>query len=272
MILTDKFVFMHVPKTGGTFVTRMLRKLLTPGEWDRRVHAVGRRYRVHLPGYPYKYRELSQHAMRKRIPATHAELPIVSCVRNPYDLYVSQYTFNWWRENPTPFFVDADAVIAEFGPLEDFDFPTFVHATVAHHKWSAVCRKCYPRLQPMSYASTEWLHYHCLQPAQVVGEASSAGEFVPRARDATAGITFLRTQCLNQDLHAFLQRMGYAAQLIDPILTSGKIHPGKPRRQENDHWSNHYDDDLRRLVRQHEALLFEMFPEFDETPDGTLES
>lgn len=52
MILTDRFVFMHIPKTGGTFVSRVLRELLTPHRWDWRMHAVGRRYGVYLPLYP----------------------------------------------------------------------------------------------------------------------------------------------------------------------------------------------------------------------------
>ena len=91
-------------------------------------------------------------------------------------------------------------------------------------------------------------------------------------REATKGITFLDTSSLNQDLYGFLREIGYPAEKIDFILTWGKIHPGKPRRKVDDHWSNHYDDDLRQLVRQHDALLFEVFPEFDKTPDGKLES
>lgn len=269
MILTDKFVFMHVPKTGGTFVTQVLREILTPNIWDWRMHAIGRRYGAYFPGYPYKYREIQQHAMRKHIPAPYAELPIASCVRNPYDIYVSEYTFNWWRENPQHWFDDPSAVVDEFGPLENFDFPTFVRATIEQSHWSNNCRKSYPNLRPMSYCSTEFLHYHVLRPQDIVADATSAEEFVPRARDAMQGVHFLLTHRLNQDLYEFLGSQGYPTEKIDPILTRGKIHPGKPRRKAGDHWSNHYDDELRMLLRESEPLLFAMFPEFDETPITT---
>ncbi|MCA9074653.1 MAG: sulfotransferase family 2 domain-containing protein [Planctomycetaceae bacterium] len=269
MILTDRFVFMHVPKTGGTFVTRVLRELLTPNLWDWRIHAVGRRYGVYFPGYPYKYREIRQHAMRKHIPARFSELPIASCVRNPYDIYVSGYTFNWWRENPERWFVDPNAVVSEFGPLENFDFPAYVRATIKHSHWSNTCRKNYPNLPPMSYCSTEFLHYHVIRPKEVVADATRVEDFVPRAQESMQGVNFLLTHRLNQDLHAFLEHQGFPTEKIDPILTKGKIHPGKPRRKEDDHWSNHYDEELRALLRESEPLLFAFFPEFDEIPTPT---
>lgn len=204
--------------------------------------------------------------MRKHIPASHASLPILSCVLNPYDIYVSEYTFNWWRENPAGWFDDVTAVEREYGRLEDLDFPRFVRATVDHSRWSQTARMHYPQLPAMAYCSTEWLHYHCLDPASVVADAQAIGDLLPRVRASIAPIHFLQTHRLNQDLHAFLQTMDFPAAQIDPILARGKIHPGKPRRKEGDHWSRYYDDELRQLVRERESLLFELFPEFDESP------
>jgi hypothetical protein len=38
MVITDKFVYIHKPKTGGTFVTSALLKLYD-GKWSFLVHA-----------------------------------------------------------------------------------------------------------------------------------------------------------------------------------------------------------------------------------------
>src|SRR5690606_15026111 len=141
-------------------------------------------------------------------------------------IYVSHYTFNWWREHPETWFVDSQAVISDFGPLQEFDFDAFVRASIAHSRWSNRCRELYPGLRPFSYFSMEWLHYHCLTPADVVGDATTVSEVIPRVRQAVQQIHFLQTHRLNQDLHAFLARMGYPPEKIDPILTRGKIHPG----------------------------------------------
>ena len=38
MVITDKFVYIHKPKTGGTFVTSALLKLYN-GNWNFLIHA-----------------------------------------------------------------------------------------------------------------------------------------------------------------------------------------------------------------------------------------
>jgi hypothetical protein len=72
MILSDKFVFIHLPKTGGSFV----RELLThyaPAAWHVTLH--------------------DNHPTIRDIPATHSDLPIFGLVRNPFDWYVSWYHY-----------------------------------------------------------------------------------------------------------------------------------------------------------------------------------
>jgi hypothetical protein len=72
MILCSKFVFLHLPKTGGSFV----RELLThhaPAAWQVSLH--------------------DNHPTIRDIPVTHQHLPIFGLVRNPFDWYVSWYHY-----------------------------------------------------------------------------------------------------------------------------------------------------------------------------------
>jgi len=73
MILARDFVFIHVPKTGGKFVRRILEEH-APSHWELREH-----------GHP--------HGGLPEIPAHAAHLPRFTFVRNPFSWYVSWYHF-----------------------------------------------------------------------------------------------------------------------------------------------------------------------------------
>lgn len=72
MFLCKHFVFIHLVKTGGTFVREVLVKN-APEDWGVQVN----------PG----------HSSVNAIPVEYADLPIIGFVRNPWDHYVSWYEY-----------------------------------------------------------------------------------------------------------------------------------------------------------------------------------
>lgn len=86
MIATPRFLFVHLHKTGGQFVNRLLRRYLPEAQ------AVG----YHLP--------------RSQAPPELRKLPVIGFVRNPWDWYVSWYVFNAAEPLRNPIFrgVSAD--------------------------------------------------------------------------------------------------------------------------------------------------------------------
>ena len=69
MIVTDRLLFLHLHKSGGTFVNALLKRCVPSAE------QIG----YHLP-----YRE---------VPAAYRDLPVVGTVRSPWAYYVSWYHF-----------------------------------------------------------------------------------------------------------------------------------------------------------------------------------
>src|SRR5689334_18614958 len=67
MLVTDRFVFVHLPRSGGTFVSQVIQKVFPEA------HEVG----YHLP--------------LSALPAEFSHLPVLGTVRNPWDFYVSWY-------------------------------------------------------------------------------------------------------------------------------------------------------------------------------------
>lgn len=80
MIATDRLVFLHLHKSGGTFVNTLL------------MHCVPTARRI---GYHFPYREL---------PAAYRGLPVLGTVRNPWAYYVSWYHFQRSQLNPNILF------------------------------------------------------------------------------------------------------------------------------------------------------------------------
>ena len=80
MIVTPRFVFLHLHKSGGTFVNTGL------------MHFVG------------GARQLGYHLPRSMLPPQFASLPVIGLVRNPWSYYVSWYSFQKTRPRPNALF------------------------------------------------------------------------------------------------------------------------------------------------------------------------
>jgi hypothetical protein len=80
MIVTDRFVFLHLHKSGGTFVNH----------WLAQYYPGARTVGYHLP--------------RALIPPEHAALPMIGLVRNPWSYYVSWFSFQAAMKRPNVLF------------------------------------------------------------------------------------------------------------------------------------------------------------------------
>ena len=98
MLVTEQFVFVHVPKTGGSFVRTLIRTHM-------RVVA-----------------EYTDHASYDKLPPEFADLPVLRVVRNPWDWYVSHYHYAQVQGKP--------GLAGElfFGPDRRAPFPEFIAA------------------------------------------------------------------------------------------------------------------------------------------------
>ena len=96
MIATERFVFLHLHKSGGSFVNECLMR--------------------HAPGA----RHIGYHLPRHMIPTELGQLPVLGLVRNPWSYYVSWYAFQSIRPQPNALY----RVLSDEGRL---DFAGTIH-------------------------------------------------------------------------------------------------------------------------------------------------
>lgn len=197
MFITKTFSFVHLHKSGGTFVNEFLVKFF-PG---------GRRLNWHLP--------------RSYLPEAARALPILGVVRNPWDYYVSWFAFQsrmpTHQQNVIYRAVSDDARLA-FGPsitnlVNLGDDPSRLFAirsrlpeTFVDHGPN-LTRACLDPLPASGLGFYSFL-FHRMFARRVFGDVG--------------GVTFARLESLRIDLLDFLLDVGVevTAEMRDYVLYS----------------------------------------------------
>jgi hypothetical protein len=282
MVLTNKFVFIHMPKTGGTFVTSALRRLHAPKSPSpagqspvrRLIRRVSKTFEpgATLAGSPYGHLiDLEpKHGTCHEIPEGHRDKPILSCIRSPYDWYVSQYEFAWWKRTSnyepgspsTPVGYAIEQVLPAFQETHPhfpgLSFEEFVRlCRQAAQVYNASARV------PLGLYSHGYVRYFYRDVSVVMAEADRDYFRLGRRDARPYDVHFLRTDRLNADLHAFLSSLGYRQEDLDFLPTLGRILPMGIGRRDDQPWEAYYTPALKQEVREQEWALFDLFPELD---------
>jgi hypothetical protein len=90
MVVAPKFIFLHLHKSGGTFVNECLLKFVKNA------------------------RQIGYHLPRSMVPQEFAHLPALGLVRNPWSYYLSWYSFQLDRPHPNFLF----RILSDDGQLD----------------------------------------------------------------------------------------------------------------------------------------------------------
>jgi len=264
MIFTDKFVYVHEPKTGGTFVTSMLFRLYGL-HWTRWTHVrnalfgeVGSKH----PRYGSLVHNSNKHGGCSEIPEPQRGKKILATVRNPFDLYVSQYEFGWWKRSEFLKFYEAVPNFSrEYSNFPDLDFAAYVRLSNAAFR--SLANGHAPENTP-GLITEQFLKFYFRDPraayAKLKGGAYVAnGTHLADMHD----LHFIRTDDLNHGLFDFLSQNDYAPADISFILGEEKILPRGKGRKAEQKWDRYYTAELKETVRRKEEFIFKLFPEFD---------
>jgi len=226
-----------------------------------------------MPFVRERYRELlmgakDQHGWCSDIPREHKDKPVLSIVRNPYDSYVSAYTFGWWKKdfaNQVPngqdgYFQDAEAVKQKYPEAPNWEFPQFLAASWEFSLWVRRTLDTHPDAANLGMYTHRFVYFYCRDHDYVFDAAHDPKRFLERVKECLYDVHFLRQENLNQGLHEFLQTMGYSREHLEFMLQKEKINVSR----KDTSFNKFYSDGLKQEVRKKDAIIFELFPEYDD--------
>jgi hypothetical protein len=251
MIITDKFVFIHLPRAGGTFITDMLYHVF---RYRRNENFMDLKYPLDAQ-YINARKVLTQHGLFSQIPEEYKHKTIISCMRNPFDRYVSLYECHHWVHFP---YDTEENLRKSYAAYPDLDFKDYL---ILENNVGLRTRIYHENLHVDIGALTyQFILYFFKDPQSVISILSDDYIASERYKSDMAKILFLRTESLNHDLHSALLNLGYPEKEISFILTAQKIN--KSDRKKGDEWTHYYNDELLEYVRLKERFLFKLFPEY----------
>ncbi len=265
MIITDKFVFVHDPKTGGSFVTSALYELhgINWTLWSALKLTVFRELR-HKTKFGNFIHTNQKHFGCGFIPKEHHSKKILATVRNPFDWYVSQYEFGWWkRRNMKKYFKKLPDFNRDYPDFPEIDFGEFVKLSNQAFETHLDCPK--EVWSQFGMRTRAFADFYFKEPGKALTKMLDDNYITSGAykSDLYENLHFIHTKNLNRNLYDFLLQTGYKKEDINFILEMKKVLPlGKGRTKEQK-WEKYYTPELKDEIRQKERVLFQLFPEFD---------
>lgn len=245
MIVTNKFLFIHLPKTGGTFVTKMLL------DASKAVPELRAKDLVDL-----------KHSGVRKIPDEYKALPVVINIRNVFEHYVSRYTFKWWRDpKQAERNHKMDLVKQVYPHFPELSFSEYLHFVNDWRFRNQIGARLQQLLTERNFGSISWMLARLTQmePMKFVRNLPEMTDDELRADYAK--FRFLRTESLNDDLYNLLVESGAPGEKINFILEQKPILPKRGGRGVGkETWREYFSDEDIAFVMQREAMLFKIFP------------
>lgn len=224
MIATDHLVFLHLHKSGGTFVNEGLLRFVQGA------------------------RTIGYHLPRKLIPPSLGHLPAIGLVRNPWSYYVSWYSFQASRPQPNALF----RILSDDGRL---DFAATIRNMLELGSGG-------DRLDALLAAlPREYTHRGINLPAQALAPIRQSGigfySYLYRYMYDGAGVLYMgQMERMRDELVSIFIAAG---QPVSGLLRT--YLQGAPASNTSDHahYAGYYSDDLARLVAERDASIIERY-------------
>lgn len=226
MLVTDKFVFVHLPRCGGTFVSDVIRKF-----------------------FP-SVREIGYHLPRAALPAEFAHLPVLGTVRNPWSFYPSWY----YHHYPNKTYLAMFCLLSEDRKLGFADTArNALNLGVDNRMLDALIREL-----PEDFNYRDRHVANLTRDVMRTLRGTGLGLFSFRFRQLfgpSEDVHFCRLESLRADLIAFFERIGTATD----ALRQHVMREENKNTSEHRHYSTYYTPELAELVAVRDRLIIDRF-------------
>jgi hypothetical protein len=225
MIVTDRFVYIHLHKSGGTFVNEALLRFV-PG-----AQVIG----YHLP--------------RRCLPEEYRHLPVLGFVRNPWSYYVSWYSFQRGLAAPNHLF----RCVSDEGRL---GFVESIRNLVMLGTNGQLLDRVIEGL-PAAFTNQGLnLPGWALSPLRNSGVGFYSFLYRHMYSGPDSSLFLGRMESLRDDILEFWRAIRFEPSTD---LRSFLANAGDSNASAHAHYSTYYDDALRDLIAERDADLIQAF-------------
>lgn len=256
MIIADDFVFLHPPKTGGSFVTEVLEQTYA-AQWG---HSIV---------------NMDKHGGVERVPTEHRSKQLITIVRNPFDYYASHYQFGYWIGRQTGSWLglwNDGEIAARFAGYPYLTFAEFIEAALDFGlKHLPLNQQSLANTLHIGPLTVRMLQFSVDDYIGLLENLAATGE-TGLLKHEIAKVKFLHTESLNVEVHRWMIELGVPDDIAGPVLSKSKIQPlntpdgvvlarghGQPRCAQTPAL---FDERTRAKVVEREWLFFTLFPEY----------
>lgn len=230
MLVTDKFVFQHLPRTGGTFVYEVIKKFFPSAQ------------------------EIGYHLPRVLLPREYSHLPILGTVRNPWEFYASWYHHQYFNPRYFPLKNVLFCCLSENRAL-DFTETTrnALSLGVADDKLDLLIQAL-----PENFDFQKRNIPNLTKDVMRKIRRTHLGLYTFRFNqlfEPADDVFFCRVESLRSDLMVFFERIGAATD----ALRSYVLGLDKKNISEHRHYSSYYTAELADLVFNRDRPIIERF-------------
>lgn len=227
MIITDRFVFIHMHKTGGQSLNDIIKQSIP------------------------SHRVIGYHFPRSHVPPDAAALPVVGMIRNPWDWYVSWYAFNKRPNIRNPLFT----ILSDGGNASFKSTVSNLIRLGSDRQESVGYRDELIRILPEALDGNRGVGLTKTSIGELSGSGTGYYSWLSERMlgPATDDQTFVgRFENLQDDFLAIMEQI--SVREIGALRRGFSNHERK-NVSRHSHYSHYYDDELRDLVANQERQL-----------------
>jgi len=196
------------------------------------------------------------HGTYEQIPDEHKKKPIVSCIRNPFDRYVSTYEYRSWVEQRPG---ELEMILKQYPSFPELTFEEYLSFI---NIFDIKSRIHHDRLKvDIGMISYSFLQFFFREPHRIIQGLDETYLNSDEYKKDMPEITFLRNENLNMDLYNILLKLGYRERDVSFIVNEKKVNVTARRKVRP--WQEYYRRDLYDYVKFKERFILKLFPEYN---------
>ncbi|WP_037348937.1 hypothetical protein [Sediminibacter sp. Hel_I_10] len=266
MIITKDFVFIHMPKTGGTYVHGIFKKIIAdfkrkhPIKWY--VNRMGYRLDFLTPFYQklndVSYDEypndntIGQHAGVSFIPKAYKDKPVISVKRNPINKFVSAYYFKWWERFPSLPLNQLKKLFPQFPEISIEEYFELSYNCEMKHFFKQDYR------DDIGVLSWQFIRMYASDPLYVYKNISKEN-YLEIIKNYFVQVEFFEMEDLSPQFERYIKSTIFS-EYSHYFKTEERIYPpgSNPKKR-----PEYISDLLKNKIKNKEWILYKFFPEYN---------